>query len=453
MNILEITHPQRKASEVIADLKRKNIIVPSWANLQKEYNQKLHPIYTDKHYRDKYLKSGRVEKQTRVSLGWQKLAVKRICEMMFGIPVKRIYNAQSEEEKKVSILLESIFKKNRINAINLERGKNLFASCENVTIWYSQEKETIYAGEKSKLRLRCKNFSPMQGSEIYPLFDEYDDLVALSIEYTRQENDTEVSYFDTYTETEHIRWRNENGIYEEELREFIELEKITGVYIHRPTPIWEDESDNVYEAEWTLSRNGNYIRKNARPTWVVFSDSGVQYGKSEGNDNAGRDILQYPKDAKAGYETWQQATESIKFHIEELKKNFFTDLQLPDMSMDNMKSTPMSGEARKMMFIDAQLKVLDESGAWIEIFEREINVVKAFMKKMFPTLISAIDSLEVTVEITPFQIRDDSEQITNLTNACGKPIMSHRTAIANLAWVDDVDKELDEITKSTIITD
>lgn len=40
-------------------------------------------------------------------------------------------------------------------------------------------------------------------------------------------------------------------------------------------------------------------------------------------------------------------------------------LQLPDMSQESMKQTPMSGEARKMMFLDAQQKVLDESGIWI----------------------------------------------------------------------------------------
>ena len=89
---------------------------------------------------------------------------------------------------------------------------------------------------------------------------------------------------------------------------------------------------------------------------------------------------------------------------------------MPDMSMDGMKATPMSGEARKMMFIDAQLKVLDESGAWLEFFDREINVVRAFMKKMYPKLATAIDSLSVEVVITPYQIHDETETINKLSN-------------------------------------
>jgi hypothetical protein len=292
----------------------------------------------------------------------------------------------------------------------------------------------------------------MNGVSIYPLFDEYGDLVALSLEYNRSEDNRTISYFETYTATEHIRWRTDTGTIEEETRESIELMKIPAVYMMRPEPIWEDQSENVYEAEWTLSRNGNYIRKNARPNWVIFSDNNIKYGTELAGDNAGRNVLQYGQNDKAQYVTWQQAIDSIKFHVEEIKRNFFMQLQLPDMSMDSMKATPMSGEARKMMFIDAQMKVTDEAGIWLEAFDREINVIRAFMKKMYPTLAPAIDSLSVEVVITPYQIRDDAERIGNLMNAtAGKAIMSQRTAVANLGYVEDVDKELADIASESNI--
>jgi hypothetical protein len=103
----------------------------------------------------------------------------------------------------------------------------------------------------------------------------------------------------------------------------------------------------------------------------------------------------------------------------------------------------MSGEARKMMFIDGQLKVTDESGTWLDVFYREINVVKAFMKKMYPSLEAAIESLDVEVVITPYNIKDDAEQIQNFTNATGgRAIMARKTAIKKFGEVDDVDAEL-----------
>lgn len=447
MDINEIISIERDGNSIIADLKRKSVIVPPWNKLEEQYNPKKHPVMDNKLYPDKVnKKNGQIEKVTRVTLPWQKLAVKRMTELLFTIPVQRIYSPENENEKKVAEIMEAIFKKNRINSVNIERGNNLFAACENITLWYSQEQKVVYAGQESLLKLRCKNYSPKNGETLYPLFDEFDDLIALSVEYSRVEDGKTLNYFDTYTDSAHIRWVSEGTKYVEEVREEIKIGKIAGVYICRPNPIWEDESDNVYEAEWTLSRQGNYIRKNARPNWVVFSDSKIQHGKEKPGDNEGRNVMQYGKDDKAGYVTWQQAVDTVKFHIDEIKRNFFMSLQLPDMSMENMKATPMSGEARKMMFIDAQMKVTDESGIWLECFDREINVVRAFMKKMFPSLASAIDSLAVEVCITPYQIHDESEQISNLTNATGgKAIMSQKTAIRELGYVSDVDEELRQI--------
>jgi hypothetical protein len=157
-------------------------------------------------------------------------------------------------------------------------------------------------------------------------------------------------------------------------------------------------------------------------------------------------VLRYPADAKYGYATWPQAIDSLKFHTEEMKHEYFMQLQLPDMSMDNMKATPMSGEARKMVFIDAQMKVKDESGAWLEFFDRETNVIKALASKAFPSLAAAFDRLEVEHRITPYQIRDDAEKFQNLSIATnGKPFMSQRTAIKEANYVDDIDGELEQL--------
>lgn len=441
MDINEILN-QADPKAIIGALKRKSISVPSWATLEKEYEQRLHPVITDKGYRD-IIKRGNVERMTRLTLGWQKLAVKRMTELIFGIPVKRVYNVESDEDKVVAGILEDIYRKNRINSINIERGRMLYASCEVMTLWYAQETDAEYGGEPSAIKLRCKNFSPMNGDSIYPLFDEYDDLIALSVAYTRKNGDTTTDYFDTYTSDRHIRWQTEGTVTTLAVDEHITLGKISGIYGHRAEPIWEDQSPNVYEAEWTLSRNGNYIRKNARPTFAVYSDNDISFGGEDVGDSIGRNILHYGASDKAEYITWSQAIESIKFHIEQIKQNYFMQLQLPDMSWGEMKSTPMSGESRKMMFMDAQLKVCDEQGLWLEYFDRELNVIRAFAKLMYPQYAKAIDGLSVTHVITPYQINDLDSKVQSLSNAtAGKQIVSQRTAVAQLGLVEDVDAEI-----------
>lgn len=435
--------------QIISLLKRKTISVPAWkGKLENEYYPRNHPVATDPDYHDKFRK-GKRERVSKITLGWQRLACKRMSGLMFGIPCKRNYKPTTEDEKKASQLMEAIYTKNRIDALNLKRSKDLFASCESVTIWFAQFTPTYYAGEKSPLKLRCRTFSPMQGDELYPLFDDYDDMIALSVYHTRNEivngRSARVSYFDCYTADKHYCWRYEGSNPVEELSEDVKIGKISGVYIHRSEPIWEDSSENVYEAEWTYSRTGNYVRKNSRPTFVIYSDYGIKKGQENTDDNAGRSIIRLGKDDKAGYATWQQANDSVKFHVSEIKRNYFSQLQLPDMSMDNMKDTPMSGESRKMLFIDCQMKVTDEKGIWLEMLDREFNVIREYAKIMFPRYASAFDSLAVEMEITPYQIHDERDTVETLGTAVNTGISSKRTAIRRLGWVDDTDEEISQM--------
>lgn len=446
-----IDRQNRQPADIIADLKNKTIDVIPWSKLEKEYEPRMHPVYTDRNYRNK-VRRGKVERMTRITYSIQKQAVKRMKELMFTIPVKRKYTTSTDEEKRAAAIMEAIFKRNRIDAMNLKRAHKLFASCEMVTIWFAQLQETTYAGESSKLKLRCRIFSPMDGDALYPLFDEYDDMIGLSVQYTRKQGTEEHTYFDTYTDEYHYRWvsTNTNGWQEDIEPEPISIGKIAGIYLYRPLPIWEDQSDNGYELEWTMSRQGNYLRKNSRPTWVIYSDSAQpttpKNQKQEPvDDNAGRNVLRYGQKDKAEYATWAQATDALKLHTEELRRNIHTSLQLPDMSMEQMKATPMSGEARKMLFIDCQMKVTDEAGDWLEFFDREVNVVRAFCKQMFPNLADVFETLTVENVITPFQINDRSQQIKDMSDGTGgKQIISRRTAIRELGIVPEEETDEEE---------
>ena len=446
--IEEIMDASRDAADIIKDLQQKTISVPAWSVLENEYNKKKHPVYTDGNYVD----TGKV-KLTRVGLGWQKLATKRMGELMFGIPPKRVYKAKNEQEQKAANLLEGIYRKNRIDSVNIERSKYLYASCEFVTIWYSVLDSLTYGGVQSRLKYRCKTYSPMKGDALYPLFDDFGDLIALSVMYGQKVGTDSVQYFEVYTAKEHMRWRQEGNEWVEDMtREPVNIGKIAGVYAHRDEPIWEQESDNVYEAEWELSRNGNYIRKNSKPNWVVKCNKEEldKFKREIDTDTTSRNVLLYPRDSEVGFETWNQSIESLKFQNEALRQNFFRQLQLPDMSFETMKSLPMSGEARKMMFIDAQLKVLDEQGLWLEVLDREMNVVKAFAKFGTPSLEAAIDSLEVEHIITPYRIEDALEKAQIATTLNGnKPVLSQETTMRRYGDVDDVDEEMKQIQKES----
>ncbi len=246
VSIADITG-KNTPKEQIEVLKKKTIVVPKWEDLVKEYDPLQHPVMDKTAYPDIVSDDGSPnEKVTRTTYGFQRLVADRMSQLSFGIPVKRIYKPQkdNESEKRAAVILEKIFMKNRIDSINMKRGKMLFAGCEVATLWFAVEEKNNTYGEESLLKIRCKSYSPIdskyvsaiQTANIYPYFDEFDDLVALSFEYERDVDGKTVKYFDTYTATQHIRFADEV----EELSEDITIEKIPGVYIYRSSPIWRD---------------------------------------------------------------------------------------------------------------------------------------------------------------------------------------------------------------------
>jgi hypothetical protein len=444
MTIEEILSANPK--DAVEALQEKTIELPEWEDLQKEYDPNEHDVMDTGAYPDITDSTGGIESVTRVSLDLQRLAAKRTTELCFGIPVKRIYSARTDGEKEAASAIEAIFRRNRADSVNIERGNLLFASCEVATIWFAVDEPNALYGFDSKLKLRCRSYSPMNGDSIYPLFDaDTGDMVALSFGYTRKNGDKDVEYLDTYTAEKHVRYKND-GDWVEELSELSAIGKIPAVYCYRPTPAWEDTTSIVTEIEWAMSRNGNYLRKNSKPVLVLFADEEIPFVNEKGEKQEFRAVAQYPKGASLQYVTWDQAIENLKFYIGELRQSFFTQLQLPDWSYESMKSTPMSGEARKQMFIDAQLKVKDESGRLLEMLDREVNVIKAFLKIMMPQRAKDIDTLQAESVITPFAINDEKETIENIMVATGgKAIVSQREGVEALGWSVNVDKTIQEI--------
>ncbi len=436
----------------MAALREKSVPVPAWGGkkgLVQEYDPKKHPVNNKAKYPDIVLKDGTIEEVTRVSLNFQQLAVKRMSELCCGIPPKRIYSPQDDPQREVTQWMERIYEKNRIDSVNIERTNMLFAGCEVMTLWYAVEQKTTAYGFDSPLKFRCRNFSPTLGDELYPLFDEYGDMVAMSVAYRRKKAGNTVSFFDTYTADRHIKWSTESGDWRVEEDEKTTITKIPAIYMYRPEPIWGSTSNLVYEMEWSLSRNGNYLRKNSKPLFVVCADNEIEFGQEKSEKKEFRSVLQYPKGSTVQYVTWPQAVDSTKYYVSELRNLYFTLLQLPDWSYEKMSQQALSGESRKQLFIDAKLKVMDESGRLLEFFDRETNVLRAMLKTATPDKYhKAIDDLPVEHEITPYEIGDEKETISNLMTANGnKPMITQRESVEMLGWSQDVDKTMEELEK------
>lgn len=435
----------RPASEIIAELKKKTITLEPWENLVKEYEPMKHDIVEDRIGRkDKIRADNSIDKAARITLGLEKLLVKRMVEFMFAIPVKRIYHNIEDNpvRKQISQAIERIYKHARVDSENIKRAEMYFASCEVFTIWYTVEKQNTLYGFNSKYKLKCKTFSPMTGCELYPLIDERDDMLAQSFEYKKKIGDTEYTYFETFTANKHYVWKQTSSGYELIEEQDISIKKIPGAYAYRQYALYYGLKCLRQEIEYTISRASDTLAYNASPVLKVVGE--LSGGEDKGES---RRIFRVENGGDVGYVSWSQSIEALKYQVDMLLSMYWTQAQMPDVSFENMAKLGNIGfDARQTVFTDAHLKVGDESGMWIEFFERECNVIKAFLGEMNVDWKDELDNVEVEHIITPFIQNDEKLEIEKwITASGGKAIMSQLDAIKNAGYSANPEETLERI--------
>ena len=439
---------------IIEALKRKSVCVPSWDKLIKDYEPKEHEIVTDTVTRKNKVKTdGSVEKASRIYLGLEKLLTRRMTEFTFAIPVKRVYHNIEDNETRQSIAkaIEAIYKYARIDAENIRRGNAYYAACEICTIWYAVEKPNSLYGFRSKFKLKCNTYSPMDGVSLYPLFDERGDMLAMSLEYTKKILDKEITYFETYTANKHYKWKQENNrSWEEVTNEPIVLMKIPGIYAYRDSAIYADLSYIRKEIEYTLSRNSDVIAYNSAP---ILKVAGGMQGKEDKGES--RRVFRVENGGDVSYVSWAQSIEALKYHVETLTNSFWSQSQMPDISFEKMKNLGNIGyDARQTLLTDAHLKVGDEAGNWLELLDRESSIVKAFLSLMNVQWKEEIDNVDVENIITPFIQNDEKNEIEKLTTANGgKPILSQLESIKALGYSNDPEATLKQIQEEEAVAE
>lgn len=448
---LEEILSQETIGDSIDLLKEKNIVIPQWEELEKEYDATKHRIKKDQVER----KDKGDYKAARITRGIQKLATRRMTQMTFTVPVKRTFLHGNEPLKmEQAKVLAEIYKKARIDSLNKKRFKAYFAACEMATIWYVVEKDNNDYGFESKHKLRSVSYSPMsekfsniEQANIYPLFDEFGDMIALSFEFVHRENDEDINYFETYTANRKYSWVKAKDDWQVNSVTEVPIGKIQGIYISRPEPIWEDQTNNVEQIEFTLSRHSDILRRNSAPVMKVKGQ--LVDNTEKPNGDVSREVYQFTDPSgDVDYVKPPVDTDAVLEFAKTMKENIFEELQIPMLSLNDITGVGLTEESRKQILVDAHLKVGEEDGNIIEFLSRECNVLKAFLGQIKKEWVNTIGDLEVEHEVIPFVMNNEMIEVETLSKATGgKPIMSQKTAIQRAGYVDesDIEKEIKQI--------
>lgn len=429
---------------VINKLRQRSYSPPEWAELIKDYEPKFHKIVNDKVGRkDKVHQDGTVDRAARIPIALEKLLTKRVTDFTFAIPPKRIYTATGETQEAIANAIEIIYRHAHIDTENIKRGQAYYGSCEIFTLWYTVHREHSLYGFPSQFKLKCRTFSPMNGCKLYPLFDEKGDMLAMSIEYERNDGTEQTTLFETFTDNAHYKWQQTGKEWELAAEpELISIEKIPGAYLMRPQPVYDGLQSLREDLEYTISRNSDIVAYNAAPILKIA-------GNLVGDELKGetRRVYRLMEGGDVSYVSWAQSVAALEFHINALLKYFWQQSQMPDISFENMKSLGNIGyDARRLMLTDAHLKIGEESGAWLEFLNRECNVIKAFLKKLNTRWAYEVDNVGVEHVITPFIIEDEAAKLDYHMKANGnKPVESQRESIQRIGKSANVEQTMKEI--------
>ena len=461
MDLQTIFAAGRSANDIISDLQKKPIgIQDKWEAIARDWYPAFHRVNDHAVRRDKVRvnKNGakEIEPVARIALKLEQLLTNRVNDFTFALPVKRVYgNTDTDQRQAVAKAIEAVLQAADIDAENLRRGIPYFAACECCTVWYTVKRPNDLYGFHSEYKLKCKTYSPMDGAELYPLFDEYDDLIAMSFYYKSRLNDDSEEFFETYTADRRYRWMRGKGSDGWELLssstdaegneiagETLQLGKIPAIYLWRPLPVFHGLSPLRDDLEFKLSENSDVIAYNAAPVLKVVG--GLVGGSDKGES---RRIIRVENGGDVAYVSWDQSTAAFKEYVDRILSLFWMQAQMPDISFESMASLGQIGyDARMTLFTDAHLKVNEESGAWLTFFRREVNVVKAFLKLMNPAWAADIDAVTVESVITPYVQADEANDIKNRMQANGgKAIESQLESIERFGRSDNPQETLERI--------
>lgn len=446
---------------IITELKKRSTEQPTIAEYLKQWDPKQHAIFDQTERPDKVIKNQRtstingqpeeyierIEKVARVAVAVQKLITKRSVAFIFGRPVKLTTPSLDDNQKKVLMAIEKIFDANKINSFNRKAARSLFKSTEVAEYWYTLDSDkTVNHTLTTKKKFKCAIFAPDLGDTLYPLFDEYGDLIAFSREVTRKDGDRSVIYFETWTAETYYRWSNSGNDWTLEKSESNMLKKIPIIYARQEEVEWSDIQFLIERLEKLLSNFADTNDYHASPTIKV---KGKVLGFSKKGE-AGK-IIEMDQDADASYLSWDKAPESVQLEINTLFRLIYTITQTPDISFEAIKGVgALSGIALKLMFSDAHLKVMDKQEIFDEYLQRRINLLLSYIGILASELKKACETIDITPEITPFMIDDEKTMIEALTTANGnKPLVSHLTSIKVAGMATDSEAELEQIQRET----
>ena len=413
---------------------------------KKQYDVKKHDIFQNKHKypdqsilipitdeegnpmldangKERFRKSYRA--LNRVGLPYQKRIVDIATMFQTAIPYK--YTA---EDSPLFTAFQSVIKANKMNFSDSKICTEVKRYTQVAELWYPEEEENEQYGVPSKFLLRHKVLSP-EKYKLYPRFDDNNNLISFAVESTTKEGKI---VFQAFTAEFIYTFTTENGVTTTEVKPNI-IGKIPIVLYQQDETEWNTVQHLIEIAE---EQRSNFSESNKKFGEPILMIAGRVEGKTATNNTGGK-VFEVKDGGNVQFVVPPNANENFDREMSMNRRDIHEFTDTPDLSDEFYagKGNMLSGVGRKLAWLPAHLKVKDNEAIFIPALQRRINIILAFLSKMYIPFEKELKTIDITPIITPFDIDDDTEMIRTLMEANGgKPLLSQREAMQRFGITD-----------------
>lgn len=412
-----------------------------------EYEPSTHKVVTDRIMRpDKIINVGTDEKPesktvfaTRLAFPYQKKIVAMRAAFLCGNPVELNANPKDDTQKDLLSVIKKTWEDNKMDYKNKQILEILMSEMEVAVLWYSMPADDDYWAEtpnegKAEFKFKMIILANSKGDSLYPVFDDYGDMISFGREYVTLDNEgKKIYHFDLYT-ADNIHYSTSKiGLWSIDKSEKNTFGKIPIIYVSQPVPEWADVEQIINQYEISISDHTDTNAYNLDPTKVV---EGHVIGFSQKGEKGS--VLEINPGAKVSLLEWNQATDSRALEQSNLRRHIMDDTSTPDLSFEAMKGLGnYSYIALRMFFLSAHMAAAKKEEIYGEFMQRMINLLKV-VHSLINTDLKKARVMKITPKFDYFMPKNEAEYVDLLRAANGgQAIMSQESTVLLNPLVQD----------------
>lgn len=383
---------------------------------------------------DKKRKGKEPKKTAKLPIPFQRMINQQATAFLFG--EQGTFSNQTEEADEAFAEFMGIIKDTRFHS-TIREAKTL-AGAETI----SAKLYHLYLDDSGNIALKTKVLAYSKGDHLYYKKDEFGKLIVFGRYYETTNNDkTTEKHFDVYTSEQIYRGKT-SGIGWKVDVETNFIGKIPVIIYEQPVE-WDGVQPLIERREEIQCKDADVNDYFADPKLV---GEGIIKGLPDSEDTGA--VIQVQNGGKVAYLTYDTAPENRTNEYHTLERLIYGMTFSADISFDSIKNMSVpSGKAWQYVFMAPLLKAKNHQDRYGELIDREINLVKAVMKVLFPKLDSdgKIDLLDVSYEFASPMPDDVLDDLTNIKTAVEAGVMSIEGGVRQNPLVENHGLELDRL--------